>query len=116
MLAQTQLIHPSDDRRDEHRFQTAEPSCSQTFQADVRRAFTLSDTAWLAAANSPSAATRLYFGLAVFHGLLRQMRRRSVLLRRDDFCTTDLRCAAAVLRRALEADAEVIAITALFSA
>jgi hypothetical protein len=67
----------------------------------------LTDHSWVADATSPPSAMRLYFGLALFHALLREQRRLGTLHTRNDWCSADLRSAAACLRRALDSPGEV---------
>ncbi len=80
----------------------------QDVKEDLRRAFALADHSWVAESTSPPAAMRLYFGLALFHSLLREQRRLGMLHTPDDFCAADLRSAAACLQRALESAGEVM--------
>lgn len=80
----------------------------QDVKEDLRRAFALTDHSWVADSPSPPSAMRLYFGLALFHALLREQRRLGTLDTPKDFCSADLRSAAACLRRALESPGEVM--------
>ena len=80
----------------------------QDIKEDLRQAFALTDHSWVADFPSPPLAMRLCFGLALFHALLREQRRLGMLHTPKDFCSADLRSAAACLRRALKDPGQVM--------